>query len=197
MKFKMTILLGITILVLTGCVTTPLKMPPPSTLNITNINQHPYTAGLFVPQSLKEYVYVKVTSPLDKMSFPLGEQTNEVFKKNMPLVFKNVVEINSITPGRDVDLIIKPSIIKFNSIIPQPAYKPYIATMIYHVDVYNKKGEKIYAQTSTGEAQTSKGLLSGFSARSICAEVAQMAMGNSVQQIVEGLSEADELKNLK
>jgi hypothetical protein len=196
MKFRIIILLGIIILTITGC-TTPLKMPPPSTLNLTNINQHPYTAGLFIPQDLKDYVYEKVTSPLDKMSFPLGAQTSQIFAKNMPLVFKSVVEVTSIAPDQNVDLIIKPSITKFTSIIPYPAYKPYIAMIIYHVDIYNKRGEKIYAQTSTGEAQTSKGLLSGFSARSICAEVAQMAMANSVQQIVEGLSEAAELKNLK
>jgi len=194
MKFRMTILFGLTIFVLFGC-TMPLKMPPPSMLNITNINQYPYTAGLFIPQSVKEYIYEKVTSPLDKMSFPLGNQTAEIFKKNMPLVFKNVVEVNSITPIQDVDLIVQPSIVKFKSVIPFPAYKPYTATIIYHIDIYNKKGEKIFAQTTTGEAQTSKGLLSGFLARSICAEVAQMAMEKAVQQIIEGLSEADELKN--
>ena len=86
---------------------------------------------------------------------------------------------------------------QFKSVIPFPAYKPYTATIVYHIDIYNKKGEKIFAQTTTGEAQTSKGLLSGFSARSICAEVAQMAIENAVQQIIEGLSETDELKNLK
>ena len=196
MKFRMTILLGITIVVLTGCAM-QLKMPSPSTLNITNINQHPYTAGLFIPQSTKEYIHEKATSPLDKMSYPLGNQTAEIFKKNMPLVFKDVVEVNSITPIQDVDLIVQPSIVKFKSVIPFPAYKPYTATIVYHIDIYNKKGEKIFAQTTTGEAQTSKGLLSGFSARSICAEVAQMAIENAVQQIIEGLSETDELKNLK
>lgn len=196
MKFRMTILIGIMIFILTGC-TMPLKMSPPPTLDLSGINRHPFTAGLFVPQEVKEYVYVKATSPVDKMSYPLGKQTHEIFKKNIPLVFKNVVEVDSIAPDQDVDLIVKPSIVKFKSVIPYPAYKPYTATIVYHIDVYNKKGEKIFAQTTTGEAQTSKGLLSGFSARSICAEVAQKAMKDAVKQIIEGLSETDELKNLK
>lgn len=196
MKFRMAILTGIMIFILTGC-TMPLKMSPPPKLDLSGINQHPHIAGLFVPQKVKEYVYVKATSPFDKVSYPLGKQTNEIFKENIPLVFKDVVEVDSITPNQDVDLVIKPSIVKFHSVIPCPAYNPYTATIVYHIDVYNKKGEQIFTQTATGNAQTSKGLLSGFSARSICAEVAQMAMKDAVKQIIEGLSEAEELKNLK
>ena len=195
MNFRFTFPLVLTILVLTAC-TMPLKMPPPKLLELANINQHPYTAGLFMPQSLKAYIYEKATSPLDKMSFPLGNQTSESFKKNLPLVFNHVVEVDSMTPGQDVDVVVKPSIVKFESVIPYPAYKPYTATIVYHVEIFNKKGDKIFAQTTTGEAQTSKGYLSGFSARSICAEVAQMAMDSALRQIIEGLSEADELKNL-
>ena len=65
------------------------------------------------------------------------------------------------------------------------------------MDVTDKNGDKIYSQTATGNAQTSKGMLSGFSARSICAEVAQMAMKDAVGQIIEGLSEAEELQQFK
>ncbi|MFH2046677.1 MAG: hypothetical protein ABIK92_16215 [Pseudomonadota bacterium] len=196
MKLKNTILTGIMIFILTGC-TLPLKMSPAPKLDSSGINQHPYTAGLFVPQEVKEYIFVKATSPLDKMSYPIGQQTYEIFKNNIPLVFKNVVEVDSITTDKNIDLIIKPSIVKFDPVIPNPAYNPYTATIIYHIDVYNNKGEKIFAQTATGDAQTSKGLLSGFSARSICADVAQMAMKKSIKQIIEGLSEAEEIKNLK
>lgn len=195
MKFRMTILTGVMILILTGCAM-PLNMAPPPKLELSDINQHPYTAGLFIPQKVKEYVYVKATSPVDKMSYPIGEQTHEFFKINIPLVFKNVVEVDAVSPDQDVDLIIEPSIVKFDSVIPFPAYNPYTATIVYHLDVYNKKGEKIFAQTATGNAQTSKGLMSGFSARSICAEVGQMAMKDAVKQIIEGLSEAEELQNL-
>ena len=96
-----------------------------------------------------------------------------------------------------MDLTIQPSIVKFDSVVPMPAYNPYTATVVYHIDVYDKAGEKIYAQTATGNGQTSKGMMSGFSARQICAEVAQMAMKDAVKQILEGLSEAEEIKNIK
>lgn len=105
--------------------------------------------------------------------------------------------VDSKNPTQDVDLILEPSIVKFDSVIPFPAYNPYTATMIYRVCVYDREGEKIFTQTATGDAQTSKGLLSGFSARSICAEVAQTAMEKALKQIVEGLSEAEELKGCK
>lgn len=195
MRFRTILLAGMMLFVLAGCAI-PLKMSPPPTLDLSGINQHSYTAGLFVPQEVKDYVYVKATSPVDKMSYPIGNQTCEIFRKNIPLVFKRVVEVDTLAPDQDVDLVVKPSIVKFESVIPYPAYNPYTATMVYHIDVYNKKGEKVYAQTATGNAQTSKGLMSGFSARGICAEVAQMAMKDAVKQIVEGLSESKELEEL-
>ena len=179
-----------------GCAI-PLKMSPPPRLDLPDITKHPYTAGLFVPQELKSYEYVKPTSPVDKMSYPIGNQTYEIFKKNIPLVFKKIVDVDSITSDPDVDLIIQPSIVKFESVIPMPAYNPYTATVVYHVDVYNQSGEKIYAQTSTGKGQTSKGYVSGFSAREICADVAQMAMKDAVKQIIEGLADSEEIAKLR
>ena len=195
MKFRIIALIGILAIILSGCAT-PLRMASPSLLNLPGVKQHPHSSGLFIPQDVKDYVYIKTTSPVDKMTFPIGNQTYELFKKNLPLAFKNVVEVDSLSPGQDVDLIIKPSIVKFESRIPFPAYKPYTATIVYHIDVYNKKGEKIYGQTTAGEGQTSKGLLSGFFARSLCAEAAQLAMSDAVKQIVEGMSEAEELETL-
>ena len=114
---------------------------------------------------------------------------------NLPSVFRDVVVVDSRTPSQPVDLIVEPSIVKFEAKVPMPAYNPYEASMTYHVDVYDKAGEKIFAQTAVGNAQSSKGLMSGFSARGICAQVAQMAMDDSAKQIMEGLAEAEELKN--
>ncbi|MEC4676052.1 MAG: hypothetical protein VST72_03890 [Nitrospirota bacterium] len=175
----------------------PLKMTAPESLDLSGINRHPYTIGLFIPGELKEYVYEKQTSPFDKVSYPLGEQTALLFKKNLPSVFDDVKELDSKDPAQDVVLILEPSIVKFSSVIPSPAYNPYTATMIYRIDVYDNAGEKIFTQTAIGEAQTSKGLLSGFVARSLASEVAQKAMENAVRQIIEGLSEAEELKGYK
>lgn len=178
-----------------GC-TMPLAMNPPTVLELKTVKQRPYTAGLYIPQELKEHVYVKATSPVDKMSYPLGEQTTAYFQKNLPLGFKRVVLLDSRKPLQDAAIVIEPTIVKFDSVIPFPAYNPYTATIVYRVDVYNIKGEKIFTQTATGEAQRSEGMMSGFSARTICAEVAQKAMENAVLQILEGLSEAQELNNI-
>ena len=80
MKSGITVLTGIMMVLLSGCAM-PLKMPPPPVLTLSGIHQHPYTVGLFVPREVKEYVYVKPTSPVDKMSYPIGNQTEEIFKK--------------------------------------------------------------------------------------------------------------------
>ena len=195
-KSMKTILIAMTIYMLAGC-TMPLKMSTPASLDVSGINQHSYTVGLFIPKELKEYVYIKQTSPFDKVSYPIGEQTALLFKKNLPFVFKDVKDVDSINPAQDVELVLKVSIVKFESVIPYPAYNPYTATIIYRVDAYDREEEKIFTQTAIGDAQTSKGLLSGFSAKSISVEVAQNAMENAARQIIEGLSEAEELKGYK
>ena len=196
MKPRKTCWILIVLFFLAGCAI-PLKMSPPPQLELSDITKHPHTAGLYVPQELKSYAYVKPTSPVDKMSYPIGNQTYEIFKKNIPLTFEKVLEVDSMGSGQGVDLFIQPSIVKFESVIPMPAYNPYTATIVYHIDVFNQSGEKIYAQTATGNGQTSKGYVSGFSAREICADVAQMAMKDAVKQIVEGISDSEEIANLK
>jgi hypothetical protein len=190
MKLK-ELLLAFSMLVLSAGCTMQLTMKPPTALDVKVAKQHSYTAGLYIPKEVREQVYVNQT-----WIYPLGEQTTGFFEKNLPLVFKNVVLVDSKNPSQDVPVIIEPSILKFNSIIPFPAYNPYTATMVYRVDVYDRKGEKIYTQTATGDAQTSKGLLSGFMAAQLLSEAAQTAMENAVRQIIEGLAEAQELAKL-
>jgi hypothetical protein len=193
MKLSTTVFLTFIIFSLMGC-TIGLNMSPPAKLDMAGIQQHPSKAGLLLSKELKENVYVKQTSPFDSISYPLGEQTAQIFQKNLPLVFSKVVEIQSRNDIQDVDLIVEPSIVNFSSVIPMPAYNPYTAKIVYRVDIYNKKNEKIFTQTVAGDAQSSKGLMSGFSARNIAADVAQKAMENAIKQILEGLSAAEELK---
>lgn len=188
MKWTRMTFMAILLSVVTGCAR--LGMNPPQTLNIQGIQPHPYNVGLFIPKDLQEYIYV---AP-GYLEYPLGEQTTAMFRKNLPIAFKSVQDVDSLNPAQQVKLILQPSIVNFNSVIPYPAWNPYTATMIYRIDVYDRKGEKIYTQTATGEAQTSKGLLSGFVARRIVAEVAQTAMDNAMKQIIEGLASAEELK---
>ncbi len=192
MRSARTVFLAFLVLGLIGC-TMGLSMSPPAKLDIVGVRQHPAKAGLLLSKELKETVYVKQTSPFDKISYPIGEQTAQLFQKNLPLVFSQVVEIELKSGASDVDFIVEPSIVSFDSVIPMPAYNPYTAKIVYRVDVY-KKGEKIFTQTAAGDAQGSKGLMSGFSAQSIAAEVANKAMENAMAQILEGLSAAEELK---
>lgn len=182
------------LLILTGC-TLPLSMDPPEKVALVQVQQHPYRAGLYISQELKDMVHVVNTSPVDRMSYPIGDQTRQIFQINLPAVFQEVIEVDSKMPSQTVDVTIVPSIVKFEAKVPMPAYNPYEANMTYHVDVYNKLGEKIFSQAAIGQAQSSKGLMSGFSARKICAAVAQTAMNDSARQIMEGLAEAEELQN--
>lgn len=194
-SMKMTlVLLTIALCVMTGCAQR-LTMNPPQTLAIHVAEKHAYPVGLFTTKETKEYEYKIVTSPLDSIVYPLGEQTDLLFKQNLPTIFKSVVEVDSPIPNSKVSLVLQPSIVKFAPVVPYPAYNPYTATIIFKVDVYDKKGEKIYSQTATGEGQTSKGMLSGFSAKSLLADAAEMAMNKAMTQILEGLAEAEELKD--
>lgn len=194
MKSLLVLMVCIVSIFITGC-TMSLKMQQPKKLSISDIERHNYTAGLYVPQKVKDAVHIQITSPFDRLSYPIGKQTYETFKTNLPLVFKNIEEVDSVSPTKQVDIIIKPSITQFHAVIPVPAYNPHTATITYKVDVYNKTGEMIYTQTTTGNAQTSKGLMSGFFGRRIPAQAAQMAIDDAIQQVVEGLSDAEELEN--
>jgi hypothetical protein len=185
-------LLAITI----GCAM-PLKMDPPPTPDLSYLKPLPYTAGLYIPKELKAYQYEIATSPLDKMVYPLGEQTVMLFEQCAPKVFSKVVPVESLNAPPGVDVIVKPSIMKFNAVIPHPAYNPYTATMVYQAEVFSPDGKKIFTQTATGDAQSSKGLMSGFSARGICAAVAQKAMTDAAKQVMEGIADSEELAHLK
>jgi hypothetical protein len=197
MNKKFSIICTVVMLAITISCAMPLKMDPPPAPDLSYLKPLPYTAGLYIPQELKAYQYEVATSPLDKMVYPLGDQTAQIFEQCTPKVFGKVVPVESMTAAKGVDVIIKPSIVKFNAVVPMPAYNPYTATMIYQVEVFTPDGKKIFSETATGDAQSSKGLMSGFSARRICADVAQKAMTKSAKQIMEGMVDAEELAHLK
>jgi hypothetical protein len=197
MKKKFPIICTVVMLAITiGCAM-PLKMDPPPAPDLSYLKPLPYTAGLYIPQELKAYQYELATSPVDKMVYPLGDQTAQIFEQCTPKVFSKVVPVESMTAAKGVDVIVKPSIVKFNAVVPMPAYNPYTATMVYQAEVFTPDGKKIFSETATGDAQSSKGLMSGFSARHICADVAQKAMTKAAKQIMEGIADAEELAHLK
>lgn len=198
MKYTRIVFMAILLSVVTGCATINMEMNPPQTVNLQNVNKHPYSAGLFIPKETREYTYVKGATLYNfEFIYPIGQQTTLALRKNLPQNFKEVVEVDSLNPSQPVKVILQPSIIDFKSNVPYPAYNPYIASIMYRLDVYNRKGEKIFTQTVTGEGQTSKGLLSGMQQKSLYAEAAQMAIDKAMQQIIEGLAAAEELEAVK
>lgn len=194
MKQKLFLMMLAMTVFLAGC--GPVHMPKAPRLDLTLAHQHNVKAGIYFKQDVKDYVYKKQTSPFDSILFPLGEQTVQSFMINMPLAFSDTTQVDSKENAGDVDLIIEPTIVKFDSVIPIPAYKQYTATIVYHIDVFDKQGEKVFTQTVSGQGQTSKGILSGFFARQLCAESAQLAINDATKQMVEALSEADELNDI-
>lgn len=194
MKCTRMIFIAILLSVVTGCAMN-LEMNPPQTVNLMDAKQHPYSAGLFIPKETRMYTYVQEATLINNdIIYPLGQQTTLALRKNLPQIFKEVVEVESLNPPQSVKVIIQPSVIDFKANVPYPAYNPYEASIMYRIDVYNRKGEKIFTQTVTGEGQTSRGLLSGFVVKSLFAEAAQMAIDKAIQQIIEGLASAEELK---
>jgi hypothetical protein len=179
-----------------GCAM-PLKMGNPPTPDLSHLKPLPYTAGLYIPQDLKSYEHKVATSPFDAVVYPLGEQTASIFSNCTAKIFNKVVPVTSPTPTEQVDVIIQPAIVKFNAVIPVPAYNPYTATMVYQADVLRPDGQKVFSQTATGDAQSSKGLMSGFSARGICAKVAQDAMVDAAQQIMEAIADSEEISQMR
>ncbi len=174
-----------------------LKMPPPPQIDMKGATPHALAAGLFVPKETREYTYALKTSPFDKMIYPIGDQTAGLFEKNLPSVFKSVVPAEAPKPVSGVDLVVEPSIVKFEAVVPHPAYNPYTATVVLRVTVYDRDGSKIFTQTATGNGQSGKGMGSGFKAQSLAAEAAQSAMVDAAKQILEGLLAAPEIKEYK
>ena len=174
-----------------------LKMPPPPKIALAGATPYPLTAGLFAPKEVAEFTHVVKTSPFDKMVYPIGAQVVGLFETNLPTVFKSVVKAEAAKPTPGVDLVIEPSIVKFEAVVPHPAYNPYTASVILRVNVYDREGNKIFTQTATGNGQSGKGMASGFKARTLAAEAAQAAMVDAAKQILESLLSAPEIKEYK
>ncbi len=184
-------------LVASSAAAATLKMPPPPQIDLQGATPHPFAAGLYVAKETREFTHTIKTSPFDKIVYPIGEQTVGLFEKNLPGVFKSVVPAAAPKPGQGVDLVVEPSVVKFEAVIPHPAYNLYTASIVLRVTVYDREGNKIFTQTATGNGQTGKGMASGFKAKTLAAEAAQAAMVDAAKQILEGLLAAPEIKEYK
>jgi hypothetical protein len=175
-----------------------LKMPaaPEIALEVSEGEMpHPLSAGLLLPDEVRSAVHVVKTSPFDRIKYPIGEYTVDVFSRNLPQVFASVTEVDT-DKAADVDLVVEIAIVRFEAVIPHPASNPYTATAVYKITVRDPDGETILVQTVTGDGQTSKGMMSGFKARGLAAESAARAMDDAARQALEALAEAPELAEI-
>ncbi len=175
------------------------KMPPAPSIELEGAVPLPLTAGLYLPTELRSAVEVVKTSPLDKLKFPVGEFTAELYELNLPQAFAKVVAVTEKVPADPsaVNVVVSVEIVRFEVIIPHPAYNPYTSTAVYKVTVTDPAGESLFTQTATGAGQTSKGMMSGFKAQGLAAEAAKLAMADAARQALEGLLAADELRKLE
>ncbi|MFH2059289.1 MAG: hypothetical protein ABIJ59_10335 [Pseudomonadota bacterium] len=179
------------VLLFWGC-TTDVKMPETEQINTRILTKHKAVAALYIPDELKKN-YEQITSPLDTLSFPIGPQMTDLLEKNLPLVFEKVVKANTDKVPDNADIVIVPEILDFKNYIPFPAYNPHRCSIIARLTCLNKKNEKVFVQTITGNAQTGGNLFSGFKSQQLAAEAADLAIKDAVKQAIEGLADAEEL----
>lgn len=178
----------------TGAQAGTLKFPPPEKLELGAAAPLAKTVGLYLTQEFSAFKHTEKTSPLDKLHYPVGAYSVELFRLNLPQVFQKVVDSATQKPADGVDLVLEPSIVSFDAVVPRPAWKPYLATIVYRVDVYDRTGQKIFTQTATAEGQTSEGMKSGFKAGRQCTTATMLATSKAAQQLLEGLLAAEEIR---
>jgi len=196
---KTTTLIVLGLLVAVSAPAATLKMPAAPEIVLEGHEgeaPHSLAAGLLIPSEVSSAIHVVKTSPFDRIKYPIGDYTVDLFKRNLPQVFAEVIEIDAQT-GADVDLIIEIGIVRFEAEIPHPAYNPYTATMVYKITVRDAGSETLLVQTVTGDGQTSKGMMSGFKAKQLAAESAARAMTDAGRQALEALAEAPEVAEFK
>ena len=174
------------------------KMPPVPKIELEGGEAIPLTAGLYLPDQLRSTVEVVKTSPFDKLKFAVGEFTAELFELNLPLAFARVVPVANEIPADPaaVDVVVSVEIVRFEVNVPHPASNPYTSTAVYRLKVTDPTGETLFTQTATGTGQTSKGIMSGFKAQGLAAEAAKLAMVDAATRAIEGVMDAEELREL-
>jgi hypothetical protein len=195
---KREILLIVCLLIAAPVLAGTIKLPaaPRMTLEVTpEGGPFKLKAGLLLSAEVREAIHVVRTSPFDKMKYPIGAFTADLFARNLDQVFAGVVATDSATTS-DVDVTVEVTIDRFEAVIPHPAYNPYTASMVYRIRVTDAGGEVLLVQTVIGEGQTSKGMMSGFKAKQLAAESAVRAMVAAAIQAMEALAEAPELIEL-
>ena len=184
------------LLVLCGCKTSVDSQEVAAPLELKVAQKLPLTAALYLPPEFRDYTYEMVTSPFDSLALELGASMTGILTTNMPDVFERVVMAESKTVPEGADVLIIPTVLDHKNIIPFPAYEPHRASMVCRVEVLDKTGEPFFTQTASGDAQTGGNLFSGFSSQSLAIEASQLAAKDAMRQVLQGLAESVELKEL-
>lgn len=179
------------------CHAATLKLPAAPTLEVSGPPAHAIEVVLRVPDELASRDHVVKTSPFDRIRYPIGEYTVALLERNLGRVFTSARVVKGDAAVGDAAVVVILTIESFEAVIPNPAYKPYTADVVYRATVHNPAGEPVFAQTVTGSAQTSKGMMSGFKAKGLAAEAAARAMNDAMTKVLEGLLEAPELAVLE
>lgn len=179
------------------CLAATLKLPSATELSLEHGEPRDLAIAISHPEDLADQEYVVRTSPFDRIKYPVGTYTIELFEKNLGLVF-NTVEVPKAGGGAPQSpLVATVSIESFEAVIPSPAYKPYTADIVYRVTVTDASGETIFTATAVGSAQTSKGMMSGFKAKQLAGHAATQAMDEAMTEILESLAAAEELETFE
>lgn len=196
---KTTALTLLCLLIAANAPAATLKLPPATEIEL-DVNEDlipfPLTAGLLLSDEVRSAVHVVKTSPFDRIKYPIGAFTVDVFGRNLPQVFAEIVEIGEGKKA-EVDVVVRIEIVRFEAVIPHPASNPYTATMVYKITIQDSGGETLLVQTVTGDGQTSKGMMSGFKAKQLAGESAARAMADAAHQALEALAEAPELTEIQ
>lgn len=196
---KRSLLIVLAVFVTTPVMSATLKMPPASEIKLVETEgkiPFPLSAGIFLGDDVISQVYVVKTSPFDRIKYPIGDFTCDIFHRNLPQIFERVVELDSPT-ATEVDVVVEVEIVRFEAVIPHPASNPYTASAVYKIRVKDSGGETILVQTVSGDGQTSKGMMSGFKAKQLAAESASRAMTAAAQQALEALADSPDLATQK
>jgi hypothetical protein len=170
-----------------------LKMPAAPALDLGEVGPREIPVNLRLSNELRTAEFVVKTSPFDKISYPIGAYTVALLEKNLDRVFADGTVTRDGDHATDGAMILEVEIVSFDAVIPHPAYKPYSASVVYKTTVTSPSGDVIMTLTTTGSGQTSKGMMSGFKAKSLAAESAARAMNDAMTQLLQGLLNAEEL----
>ncbi|MCP4901981.1 MAG: hypothetical protein GY906_33875 [bacterium] len=175
------------------------KMPPAPIIELDGALPLPLVGTLDLSEEFRTKVEVVKTSPFDRLKFPIGQFMVELLEKNLPNVFQEIHSSASGTTGNNVpaDVRVSAEILKFEVKIPHPAYNPYHSSVVLKISLSDPDGELLFTQTAAGSGQTSKGMMSGFKAKSIAAEVVKLAIVDAATQAFEGLLEAEDLREVE